>query len=347
MWRFKPKFLKNDPGKMVLLMTFKIVLIMVLFLSLGHFLFSFNRTTLIWGCFYLAFAAISCAFGEISQRKKIFIYYTATVIIALWLAALLFPYKTIAIFVIIFFCFIAFWVRRFGEAFIMFPPFVTLIFMISVIQLPIEIERFSSMGLSILLAAIIFYGITLYWLPWDTPRQLKALIHNFALLLYTRARLRFLYPPKSFKDSLRHYRALLEEISLTHDKGERWIINKDRKKHWQHIWSELNTLTRLMRLLIVNVPKMKCTYYRENSHKSIKYILLMIRTMLYDNGNDKLSLYDTKLNEITAQMKTRLFQHSETDNLSIEEATLLHEILFTIQKIPVIISMVNAHVDKL
>ena len=328
---------------MILFMVFKTMIVMISFLLIGYFLLNLKENILIWGCFYIAFAAISCAKGNIGQRKRIFIYFTVTIIISLWIASIVYPFKTISIGLIIIYCTGAFWVRKFGDEFTYFPVYSALIFMISVIQLPIRTAEFQTLSEALILSAIIFYIAILLWWPWDTPKQLKNLISTYIDQLYIYSKEHFINHSVLTIDPINEFSMSINKIN---DKGENWIANKNTQKHWHHVCSEINILIKSVDSLTNNIKKIPHSCQLANIHRTLKYTLLVIKYSNISPDSKKSEYYINKSNIKIQKIQTNLLKSKKRNN-QIHEITALHEIIFSLKRIIFITKLVQYHVKKL
>ena len=343
MYKYQPEFLKNDPGMMLLFMVFKVLMVMCSYLLIGYFFLNLKQNILIWGCFYIAFAAISCARGNITQRKKIFLYFSITVILSLWLAGVIYPYKLISIILIVVYCTGAFWIRKFGDEFIYFPVYSALIFMVSAIQLPIPPKDFSYISEALILAALLFYIGVLLWWPWDTPKQLKKLISNYIYQLYTYSKQHFINYSVLTIDPINN---LSHKINQINDKGESWISNQNTKKHWHHVCSELNILSSSINSLTKNLQKIPGCKYKKDINLALKYILLAIKYLIVTQSKKKSIYYTNKASILIEDMQKLLLIKNENNQI-IQETAALHEIIFTMKRIIFVTKLVQYHVKKL
>ncbi|MDA7742291.1 hypothetical protein N8865_01675 [Francisellaceae bacterium] len=343
---YKPKFLKNDPGNMILRMVFKLFVTMCLFIIIGYFLIGLNKPTLIWSCFYIAFAAISCSKGSSECRRKIFVQYSIAFIIAILIAGIIHPYFYAIIFSIIIGSFFAYWVRRFGAMYMMFPSFILICYMISAIQLPIEKGGYIQALTGMILAGGLFYLIVLKWLPWDMPKQLKQISENFLKDVYVQVRksLHDTYPSK--KGMEQNEQMLLEQSHSFHDKGSLWIIRPERKDNWLQIWSDMDAIIRRFFIIIRNKPEITQKDLQRKYHHATMIALLMLRNLFYSKNRALHLHYQEKLLAYCEEIAQHLMKFECETYIPDIELLACYDTLASLRKLSILLSLMKRYIRE-
>ena len=254
---------KNDPGAHVLSMVIKVGVIMFVYFALAWG-FGLVYEVIIWVFYFLAFAAIVCAVGDIYSRRKIFILFLVGFSLALTISYWLHPYKLLSFVLLVICAYFAFWVRKYDAIYKTFPGYLVIVLAISSIQLPILKEDLPGLYISLLCVSGAFFVIVLMLRPWDTPRQLLRVLQMHAILLQNETR----YILQ--KDSANDLQALdldktQKEINtrlLTlHDKGASWIILPKRKVAWHKCYGHYQSL-------VQNTFRLIFFYYTLSKRKS-------------------------------------------------------------------------------
>ena len=146
---------KNDPGAHVLSMVIKVGVIMFVYFLVA-WCFGLVYEVIIWVFYFLAFAAIVCAVGDIYSRRKIFIWFFAGFSLALTVSYWLHPYKSLSFTLLIICAYFAFWVRKYDPIFKQFPGYLVIVLAISSIQLPILKQDLTQLYISLLCVGSVF-----------------------------------------------------------------------------------------------------------------------------------------------------------------------------------------------
>ncbi|WP_440615581.1 hypothetical protein [Cysteiniphilum sp. 6C5] len=254
---------KNDPGAHVLSMVIKVGAIMLIYFLIAWRL-GFVYEVIIWVFYFLAFAAIVCAVGDIYSRRKIFIWFLVGFALALTVSYWLHPYKLLSFTLLIICAYYAFWVRKYDPIFNQFPGYLVIVLAISSIQLPVLKQDLTQLYISLLCVGTAFFVLVLMLRPWDTPRQLLRTLQMHAILLQNETRyilhMVFDVHTDAF-DIDKTNKEVSARLMTLHSKGASWIILPKRKIAWHKCYGHYHSL-------VQNTFRLLFFYYTLSKRKS-------------------------------------------------------------------------------
>lgn len=268
---------KNDPGAHVLSMVIKVGVIMLAYFLLA-WRFGLVYEVIIWVLYFLAFASIVCAVGNIYSRRKIFVLFILGFSLALSISYWLHPYKSLSFTLLIICSYFAFWVRKYDTIYKTFPGYLLIVLAISSIQLPILKQDLVQLYISLLCVGSVFFVLVLILRPWDTPRQLLRVLQMHAVLLQNES-CHVLHLALNTNFQTLHLEKTQKEVNARlitlHDKGASWIISPKRKVSWHKCYSHYQALVQNMFRLIF-------FYHSLSKKKSIIAESIINNTVLKD-----------------------------------------------------------------
>ncbi|WP_440682350.1 hypothetical protein [Cysteiniphilum halobium] len=236
---------KNDPGAHVLSMVIKVGAIMLIYFLVA-WRFGLVYEVIIWVFYFLAFAAIVCAVGDVYSRRKIFIWFLAGFALALTVSYWLHPYKLLSFTLLIICAYFAFFIRKYDPIFKQFPGYLVIVLAISSIQLPILKQDLTQLYISLLCVGSAFFVLVLMLRPWDTPRQLLRVLQMHAILLQNETRhmlhMTFDMDNNQTIDMDKIKKEITTRLVTLHDKGATWIILPKRKVAWHKCYGHYQSL---------------------------------------------------------------------------------------------------------
>ena len=137
-------------------------------------------TLFFWTFYFVAFAAVASAVGDIKTRRKIFIYFLIGFSLIITLSDILYQFYWLALFVLLVACYIAFWLRRCGAGFNLFPSYLVIVLAISSLQIPVPITDLPAIYISLIVVSMTYFLFILSKSTWGTPSQLKRLLRSHA-----------------------------------------------------------------------------------------------------------------------------------------------------------------------
>ena len=244
---------KNDPGAFVLTMVAKVAIVMIIYCSLALTL-NLPHEVIVWTLYFLSFVAMACAVGDIGTRRKIFLLFLIGFSLILSFSEPLHRLNEFAlIIVLIVATYGAFWLRKFGVAFRLFPGYLVIVLALSSMQLPITNIMIPYLILSLFFSGGLFFLLALLWLPWDTPSQLKKLLRNNMFEIQSTMKQVFNcigHKKNNISGILEAQNAALERANIMQNKGSSWIITEQRKELWHincsHYMLSIRYLFRLL-----------------------------------------------------------------------------------------------------
>ncbi len=268
---------KNDPGAHVLSMVIKVGAIMIVYFLIA-WRFGLVYEVIIWVFYFLAFAAIVCAVGDIYSRRKIFLWFLAGFALALTASYWLYPYKLLSFTLLIICAYYAFWVRKYDPIFNQFPGYLVIVLAISSIQLPVLKQDLIQLYISLLCVGSAFFVLVLMLRPWDTPRQLLRVLQMHAILLQNETRyiLRMAFDVNTgVFDIDKTQKEVNKRLITLHDKGASWIILPKRKIAWHKCYGHYNSL-------VQNTFRLIFFYYTLSKRKSTIAESIIKKTAIKD-----------------------------------------------------------------
>lgn len=268
---------KNDPGAHVLSMVIKVGAIMLIYFLIAWRL-GFVYEVIIWVFYFLAFASIVCAVGDIYSRRKIFIWFLAGFALALTVSYWLHPYRLLSFSLLIICAYYAFWVRKYDHIFNQFPGYLVIVLAISSIQLPVLKQDLTQLYISLLCVGSAFFVLVLMLRPWDTPRQLLRVLQMHAIFLQNETRhiLHMAFDVNAgVFDIDKTQKEVNTRLITLHDKGASWIILPKRKVAWHKCYGHYHSL-------VQNTFRLIFFYYTLSKRKSVIAEDVIKKTALKD-----------------------------------------------------------------
>ncbi|MED7788986.1 hypothetical protein [Francisella sp. 19X1-34] len=152
------KYIDRDPTGAFRNAALKLALILFIFLAITIFL-GINENVIILDILFIANMTAAILTGSIESKKKAFFLYVFFSVIAINIS----PYvhllldKNFLLFLPI--IFIAFWIRRFGEAFLIFPVMLVIMMSICFFRFPLEADKHMEFTFTAFLIVLAFYTL--------------------------------------------------------------------------------------------------------------------------------------------------------------------------------------------
>lgn len=356
--KIKSKLIDFDPSSAILTSSLKVVVTMILSSTIALHVLNLNQIVVTWNFVYIFFAATSVLLGNVGVRKKAFIYYSISFIYVLFLASELNAYSYFGMVLVVLLSFLVFFVRRFGEEFVIFPPMVMLVFAISLIQIPIPFKMFDELLVSVGISFVIFYFVVIEFMSWDTPRELRALVRQFLKEFYMNSRnyhsflsvqhntLLFLSPEASIVK-------LREESDKLYSMGSKWIIKESRKIVWERIWAYNYMCTNQVLTLregilkIYELEESKLNEKTEKFEDIIIRLLAFLRVVVYSHENEaEVERHYKLILKTLDELSKELFEDSDL-RADTDELKLYMDLWFSVKKSTILLYKVNKNIQLL
>ncbi|MED7819850.1 MULTISPECIES: hypothetical protein [unclassified Francisella] len=172
------KYTDQDPTRVFRDGALKSALILFIFLTVSIFL-EVNKNVIILGILFIANMTAAILTGSIESKKKAFFLYVFFSIIAINIS----PYlhilleRNILLFLPI--IFVAFWMRRFGEAFLIFPVMLVIMMSICFFRFPLEADKHIEFTLTAFLIVIAFYVLIISQYKIMSYSEMQIIINSF------------------------------------------------------------------------------------------------------------------------------------------------------------------------
>lgn len=172
------KYTDQDPTRVFRDAALKSALILFAFLTITIFL-EVNKNVIILGILFIANMTAAILTGSIESKKKAFLLYVFFSVIAINIS----PYlhiileKNILLFLPI--IFVAFWMRRFGEAFLIFPVMLVIMMSICFFKFPLGADKHIEFTFTALLIVISFYVLIISQYKIMNYSEMQIIINSF------------------------------------------------------------------------------------------------------------------------------------------------------------------------
>ncbi len=312
------KISKNDPGALILLMVGKVAICMVVYFAFALIL-NLPYEVIIWTLYFLSFIALACAIGDVKTKKRIFFSFALSFLCILLFSDLLNLSRIAAFIIIIVASYFAFWLRKYGNSFQLFPGYLVIVLAISSMHLPVKAAMLWQLTLSLLFAGFLFYVLVIIISPWDTPNQLKSLIRQY--VFDTQHVLRKLGMKLNDSENKTHEilaleSYILERAELMQKKGRSWILKPERKIYWDKNCVDYHNLVILLcrivsiyQSLLLKPPKLIQPLTKEMQLQELILIALRMPVLaitLKEEGDfiSRYENYESKLDFLQRYMIT-------------------------------------------
>ncbi len=351
--RFIYNLSKNDPGAHILAMVIKVACIMI-----SYFLFAWScgyaYEVMVWSFYFLAFAAMACAVGDIKSRRQIFLYFAIGFAVCLSLSESLYPYKILSFLIVIISAYFAFWLRKFGGRFKLFPGYLVIVLAISSMQLPVLPNQLIELYISLVVVSIAFVILILWLRPWDTPKQLSRVLQIHAIMLQKEARFWLEEITRTNKyqlDFKNGQKELNMALDTLHERGATWIISPIRKIAWHRCYGRyqniIRTIFRILffyqSLLIKNSPAVK-VLVKQSALQEIIFMATKapLWPFMFKKEQD-FELQISQLKSLTEGFKSEVLSHPPIKGCHV----VLFELLLLLESLQYIIIELKGAVDEL
>lgn len=334
-------------------MVIKVSIIMLCYFCVSMLL-NISLNVIIWSFYFLAFLSIVSAVGDIKTRRKVFVFFTCIFILVLTFSHFLHQFDYLTVSIILLGSYLAFWVRRFGPVFRIFPGYLIIVLAISSIQLPISNSHLLQLYVSIFFESIAFFILILVWTPWDTPKQLKRIIFSHSWLIIKESKKWLnMHSQSSSKVTFKGLdQSIKKNFFIIETKGNSWIITSERKDLWHTICFEY-------KLLINNIYRMVFFYEtlidKQKNKKTLIFQKSNINTMIKLTINLFTNLFTTKSTQYFLKSCEKYskakhdFQIFIFDNKleTLGYHTLLYEMIFIFDSVEFFSKQMRKNLDDL
>ena len=191
------KYIDQDPMRIFQDGAVKCAVILFSFLAITSF-FNIDKNFIIMSILFIANLIGSILLGNIQAKCIAFVMYLISAIVVINLSACVHNTFEKDFILIVFVVFVAFWIRRFGEAFTIFPIMIVVLICICFIRFPLAGYNHLSFTFIAILIGLAFYILIIRNYKIMKSEDIKKIVHEF-MRLYIRSYLNTFDKAKSGK----------------------------------------------------------------------------------------------------------------------------------------------------
>jgi hypothetical protein len=255
------QYAEQDPVHVMRDGTIKSALIIFSFAILSS-IFNLNDNLMVLNLLFIANLAASVLSGSIEIKRKVFIMYTVSAIFVMNVSTYVHPFFEKHFMYILPLVFLGFWVRRFGEAFNIFPVMLLVVTCICFIKFPLFDYNVVSFNIWSIFIAIAFYFVLIRKHKSIENKDIDYVITTFIQSFVT------LYQETYEKSQFRKYtqtrvlersQSKFENIISLQTHGL-MILKNDQKDDWRYFCYNLILINRLLAKFVINYKKFSNNY---------------------------------------------------------------------------------------
>ncbi|AIT08935.1 membrane protein [Candidatus Francisella endociliophora] len=175
------KYIDQDPIKVFQDGAIKSAVILFVFLGVTSY-FQIDKNLIIISILFIANLAGSILMGSIPAKRVAFVLYMITAIVVVNISPYVHSMFQTDFMLIVFVVFVAFWTRRFGEAFAVFPVMVVVITCIAFIRYPLAKSNHLDFTFTAILIGLAFYLILIRSYKIMNEQDIKKVTNEFIKL---------------------------------------------------------------------------------------------------------------------------------------------------------------------
>ncbi|QIW10429.1 hypothetical protein [Francisella sp. LA112445] len=279
------KYIDQDPTRIFRDGALKSALILFVFLAITIFL-EVNKNVIILGILFIANMTAAILTGSIESKKKAFFLYVFFSVIAINIS----PYvhllleKNVLLFLPI--IFVAFWIRRFGEAFLIFPVMLVIMMSICFFRFPLEADKHIEFTFTALLIVVAFYILVISQYKVISYSETQAIISSFFKVFnksylekFENVKYRNFTKAKIIKFSQEKMKTV---ISLQNH--GLMALKKADHEHWRYFCHNIILLNRLYEKFILSYKRISLKYMSLafNETKQEQALILKLEQLFKD-----------------------------------------------------------------
>ncbi|QUE30710.1 hypothetical protein [Francisella philomiragia] len=257
------KYVDQDPMKVFQDGAIKSAIILFSFLAITAF-FDIDKNLVIIIILFMANLAGSILLGSIQAKRLAFALYMIIAIVIVNISPYVHPLFETNFMLIVFVAFIAFWFRRFGEAFTVFPMMIVVITCICFVRYPLEKDNHLHFTLTAVLIGLIVYLVIIrnYKLMKanDVSKVFNEFLKNFVrnyIDTFEKAKYRRFTQSNIVEVSNLKY----QNINSFKNHGL-MFLRKSRQEQWRYLSHNLVVFNRLTSKFLLVYKKLTVDYVR-------------------------------------------------------------------------------------
>ena len=175
------RYTDQDPTRILQYGAIKSAVIFFVFFSISTVL-GLDKNLIIITILFIANLAASILIGSIEAKKKAFFMYIVAAIVIVNLSPLVHPIFEHNFMLIVGVVFVAFWSKRFGEAFTFFPVMLTVLTCICFIRFPLANDSHLAFTFVAIAIGLAFYILVIRTYKEMSATEIKTVLRNFSRL---------------------------------------------------------------------------------------------------------------------------------------------------------------------
>ena len=256
------KYSNQDPARVMRDGTIKSALIIFSFLAIA-FVFGLNNNLMVLCILFMANLAASVLSGGIEVKRKVFFMYIVSAIFMMNISTYLHPFFEKDFMFVLPLTFVAFWVRRFGEPFLIFPLMIVVMTCICFIKFPLFDYNVVSFNIWVIIISLAFYIVLIKRYKLISKQEIQYVVSIFLRSFvkmyqetYDKSKFRKYTQTKILERSHKKF----ENIVALQSQGL-MLLKKEQKESWRFFCYNMILINRLFVKFVINYKKFS------NNHK--------------------------------------------------------------------------------
>ncbi|ALB01826.1 membrane protein [Francisella persica ATCC VR-331] len=255
------KYIDQDPMRIFQDCAVKCAVILFSFLAITSF-FNIDKNLIIMSILFISNLSGSILLGSIQAKHIAFVMYLISAIVVINLSPYVHNIFEKDFILIVFVVFVAFWVRRFGEAFTIFPIMVVVLTCICFIRFPLAEYNHLSFTFTAILISLAFYILIIRNYKIMKSEDIEKIVYEF-IRLYIRNYLNTFDKAKSGKftqiDIVRMSNLKYQNINSVKNHGL-MFLRKNTQESWRYLTHNFIVFNRLTPKFILSYKRLSSNY---------------------------------------------------------------------------------------
>ncbi|WP_044247647.1 membrane protein [Francisella hispaniensis] len=255
------RYIDQDPIRIFQDGAVKSAIILFSFLAITSF-FYIDKNLIIISILFIANLSGSILLGSIQAKRMAFIMYLISAIVIINISPYVHDIFKEKFILIVFVVFVAFWIRRFGEAFTIFPIMVVVLTCICFIRFPLAQYNHLSFTFTAILIGLAFYILIIRNYKIMNSEDIEKIVHEF-MRLYIRNYLNAFDKAKSRKftqtDIVSVSNLKYQNINSLKNHGL-MFLRKNTQDSWRYLTHNFVVFNRLTPKFILSYKRLISNY---------------------------------------------------------------------------------------
>ncbi|MBK2357408.1 hypothetical protein [Francisella hispaniensis] len=255
------RYIDQDPIRIFQDGAVKSAIILFSFLAITSF-FNIDKNLIIISILFIANLSGSILLGSIQSKRMAFVMYLISAIVIINISPYVHDIFEKKFILIVFVVFVAFWIRRFGEAFTIFPIMVVVLTCICFIRFPLAQYNHLSFTFTAILIGLAFYVLIIRNYKIMNSEDIEKIVHEF-MRLYIRNYLNAFDKAKSRKftqtDIVSVSNLKYQNINSLKNHGL-MFLRKNTQDSWRYLTHNFVVFNRLTPKFILSYKRLISNY---------------------------------------------------------------------------------------